>query len=160
MLLVSLPCLFVSMCALYRSHFLSNCFQIFFLNRYLQWLVWDFIWCESENGIRSKKIPENPKNPYLSSLQKFQKFISPLKFVRINSNLLQTCIGSISTLKKNFTLKGQRSRSWQGQMCSNFKALYLKNYWTDFVQIFFVGTYGHVLSECKIKSRANIHVFA
>ena len=153
-------CLFVCLFTKYRPQFWRNHLQIFFLSRYPWPAELAKILSKSVDGIRSKKIPENPKNPYLSSLQKFQKFISQLKLIRINSYLQETCIGSICTFKKYLTLKGQTSRSWQGKMCSNFNALYLKNYWTDFVQIFFVGTYGQVLLGCGIKSRANIHVFA
>ena len=105
MLLVSLPCLFVSMCALYRSQFWTNSLQIFFLSRYLRPEEVGKISLKLVNGIMSKKIPENPKNPYLSSLQKFQKFITPPKLVRINSYLPGTCIGSISTLKKKIDLE-------------------------------------------------------
>ena len=119
---------FICMLTLYRPQFWPNSLQIFFSDRY--WLPDEVIeiWKQLDYGIRSKKIPENPKNPYLSSLRKFQKFISPPKMIRMDSFSLETFVGSISTLKKNLTLKGQTSRSWQGKMCSNFNALYLKNY--------------------------------
>ena len=131
MLLVSFLCLSVclfvclSVClfTLYRSQFWSKCFQIFFLDMYPPWLEQVPIWCKSGNGIRSKKIPENPQNPYLSSLRKFQSFISPSEKIPKISYLQETCIGPISTLKKSLTLKKKRSRSWQGQMWSNFNAL-------------------------------------
>ena len=105
-------CLSVCLFTLYRPQFWSNRFQIFFLDRYPPGIDQVPTWCESGNGIRSKKIPENPKNPYLSSLQKFQKFKSQPKIIRIDSHSLETFIGLISTLKKFLTPKSQRSRSW------------------------------------------------
>ena len=109
--------LFVCMFALYRSQFWRNSLQIFFLSRYSSSKEVGKISSKSVDGIRSKKIPENPKNPYLSSLRKFQKFISPPKMIRLDSYLLETFVGSISTLKKNLTLTSQTSRSLGGKMC-------------------------------------------
>ena len=119
-------CLFVCLFTLYRPQFLSNCFQIFFLDRYPPGIDQVPTWCESGNGIRSKKIPENPKNPYLSSLQKFQKFKSQPKIIRIDSHSLETFIGLISTPQKILTPKSQSSRSWWAQtsMPSNVKIVY------------------------------------
>ena len=110
-------CLYVCMSVrenlftLYGPQFWSNRFQIFFTDWYSAYSEAIRFWWQSHDGIRSEKIPENPKNPYLSSLSKFQKFISPPKMIRIDSYSLGTFVGSISTITKNLTLKGQTSKS-------------------------------------------------
>ena len=59
-------CIFLCLFALYRPHYSTNLFQIFFLTRYPWPAELGRISSKSDDGIRSKKIPENPKNPYLS----------------------------------------------------------------------------------------------
>ena len=102
---------FLCLCALYRPQYSTNLLHIFFLSRYLWPAELGKISSKSVDGIRSKKIPENPQNPYLLSLWKFQKFISLPKTIRSDSYSQETLIGSISTFKKILTLKSQTSRS-------------------------------------------------